>query len=220
MSFRRRDVAEHGFDERLRGRGVEVHSELSICLPLRRRGQRLVYDPAIVVHHFPQARGFGDEREEVSREAIHDAAHNEALQLLDYFGPPRRLVFGVWSSPSGPPALRASRCSRATSSPAGRMRWRPSARPSRVASRRGELDKRTVNPARHRMKTGGPSHFIRRSDMALLERIPFNVPEVHGAESDHVRTANGAGSAVGQPCLRPRVPGVARTSAPARAAGS
>jgi glycosyltransferase involved in cell wall biosynthesis len=97
MSFRRLEVAELGFDERLKGRGVEVHSELSICLPLRRRGLRLIYDPAILVRHYPQSRGFGDEREDLSREAIHDAAHNEALQLLDYLPAAQRSVFAVWS---------------------------------------------------------------------------------------------------------------------------
>lgn len=98
MSFRRAAVAGHGFDRRLRGRGVEVHSELSVCLPLRRRGLRLVYDPAIVVRHYPVARPYGDQRDDVRHEAIHDAAHNEALQLLDHFGPARRLVFVAWST--------------------------------------------------------------------------------------------------------------------------
>jgi glycosyltransferase involved in cell wall biosynthesis len=108
MSFRRREVAEHGFDSRLRGRGVEVHSELSICLPLRRRGLRLVYDPAIVVHHYPQSRGFGDEREAATRAAVRDGAHNEALALLDHFGPAQRIVFMVWGfaiGTSGAPGL-------------------------------------------------------------------------------------------------------------------
>ncbi|MDA0163877.1 glycosyltransferase [Solirubrobacter ginsenosidimutans] len=96
MSFRRTDVVAHGFDDRLRGRGVEVHSELSICLPLRRRGLRLLYDPSIVVRHYPQSRGFGREREDVSGEAIRDAAHNEGLQLLDYFSLSQRVVFSLW----------------------------------------------------------------------------------------------------------------------------
>src|SRR5262249_44259745 len=38
MAFRTAAILPFGFDERLRGRGVEVHSELSTCLPLRRRG--------------------------------------------------------------------------------------------------------------------------------------------------------------------------------------
>ena len=56
MAFRRAAVAGHGFDTRLSGLGAQPHSELSICLPLRKRGLRLVYDPAIVVHHHPASR--------------------------------------------------------------------------------------------------------------------------------------------------------------------
>jgi cellulose synthase/poly-beta-1,6-N-acetylglucosamine synthase-like glycosyltransferase len=96
MSFRRAAVIGYGFDERLRGRGAVVHSELSICLPLRRQGLRVVYDPSIVVAHFPAPRPHGDERDDFGRAATTSAAHNEALEILDYFGPVRRLVFLVW----------------------------------------------------------------------------------------------------------------------------
>jgi cellulose synthase/poly-beta-1,6-N-acetylglucosamine synthase-like glycosyltransferase len=96
MSFRRAAVATHGFDERLRGRGSQVHSELSICLPLRRQGLRLVYDPGIVVHHYPAPRPRGDRRDDLGGEAMFAAAHNEALAILEHFGPLRRLVFMAW----------------------------------------------------------------------------------------------------------------------------
>ncbi len=95
MSFRRAAVAGHGFDERLRGRGALVHSEVSICLPLRRRGLRIIYDPAIVVMHYPAPRPAGDHRR-MSTSAVTEAVHNETLAILDYFGPLRRLVFAVW----------------------------------------------------------------------------------------------------------------------------
>jgi len=97
MSFRREAVIGHGFDERLRGRGTQMHSELSICLPLRRRGFRLVYDPGIVVHHYPAPRGLGDRQEDLGGGKVMLAsAHNEALAILEYFGPLRRLVFMAW----------------------------------------------------------------------------------------------------------------------------
>ena len=95
MSFRRAAVAGHGFDERLRGDGAQVHSELSICLPLRRRGFRIVYDPSIVVEHHPAPRPRGDHRAP-TRQSVLDAAHNEALQVLDYLGPARRTMYGIW----------------------------------------------------------------------------------------------------------------------------
>jgi hypothetical protein len=97
MSFRREAVIGHGFDERLRGRGTQMHSELSICLPLRRRGLRLVYDPAIIVHHYPAPRGLGDRREDHGGgEVMLASAHNEALAILEHFGSLRRLMFMGW----------------------------------------------------------------------------------------------------------------------------
>lgn len=96
MSYRRQAVLGHGFDERLRGAGAVEHTEMSICLPLRRRGLRVVYDPNILVLHYPAPRQEGPGRTGFSAEAVVDATHNEALQILDYFGPARRLVFAVW----------------------------------------------------------------------------------------------------------------------------
>jgi cellulose synthase/poly-beta-1,6-N-acetylglucosamine synthase-like glycosyltransferase len=96
MSYRRRAVVGHGFDERLRGEGVQMHTELSICLPLRRRGLRVVYDPNISVLHYPAPRPLGHERDDFSHEAVASSTHNEALQILDYLGPGRRLVFMAW----------------------------------------------------------------------------------------------------------------------------
>jgi GT2 family glycosyltransferase len=98
MSFRREAVAEHGFDPRLRGHGAQLHSELSICLPLRRRGLRVVYDPAIVVDHYPAPRGYGVARGDASLAAIRDAAHNEALAVLDYGPVTRRITFTIWGA--------------------------------------------------------------------------------------------------------------------------
>ena len=96
MSFRRRDVAAHGFDTRLRGVGSQLHSELSICLPLRGRGLRVVYDPAILVRHYPAPRGYGVAREDASIATIRDAVHNEALAVLDHGPPARRAAFAIW----------------------------------------------------------------------------------------------------------------------------
>ncbi len=101
MSFRRSAVARLGFDERLRGEGATMHSELSICLPLRRRGLRVVYDPEIVVMHFPSPRLYGVQRSDLGSEAVFSAAHNEALEILDHVGAVRRLVYDVWGTTIG-----------------------------------------------------------------------------------------------------------------------
>jgi cellulose synthase/poly-beta-1,6-N-acetylglucosamine synthase-like glycosyltransferase len=97
MSFRREAVAPHGFDERLQGRGAVVHAELSICLPLRKSGLRLVYDPAVVVMHYPATRPAGDHRTSFDAGIVSAAAHNEALQILDYFPAHRRAIFRLWA---------------------------------------------------------------------------------------------------------------------------
>lgn len=97
MSFRRSAVSAFGFDERIWGDGAQVHSELSICLPLRRQGLRVIYDPGIVVMHHPAPRLAGAKREEMSAQAVRNSAHNEALALIDYFGPGRGLIFATWA---------------------------------------------------------------------------------------------------------------------------
>jgi glycosyltransferase involved in cell wall biosynthesis/GT2 family glycosyltransferase/predicted O-methyltransferase YrrM len=101
MSFRRSAVARLGFDQRLRGEGATMHSELSICLPLRRRGLRVVYDPEIEVMHFPSPRLYGVQRSDLGSEAVFAAAHNEALQILDHVGAVRRLVYDAWGTTIG-----------------------------------------------------------------------------------------------------------------------
>lgn len=97
MSFRRAAVIPHGFDERLRGPGAIVHAELSICLPLRKQQRRIVYDPAIVVMHYPAPRPAGDRRASLTAEATFNATHNETLQILDYLRPGRHPVFAAWA---------------------------------------------------------------------------------------------------------------------------
>jgi GT2 family glycosyltransferase len=96
MAFRRATVIDHGFDERLRGVGAQVNSEMTICLPLRRQGMRIVYDPEIVVMHYGAYRPAGDHRERLVPEVTEIATYNETLAILDYFGPLQRLVFTVW----------------------------------------------------------------------------------------------------------------------------
>jgi GT2 family glycosyltransferase len=96
MSLRREAAAGRGVDERLRGEGAQEHWELSICLPLRRRGLRVVYDPNISVLHYPAPRLAGHERDDFSSAVVASSTHNEALQILDYLGPIRRPLFIAW----------------------------------------------------------------------------------------------------------------------------
>jgi GT2 family glycosyltransferase len=97
MAFRHSQVIGLGFDERLQGKGAIVHHELSICLPLRRRGLRVVYDPSILVAHYPAVRSAGDDRTDLRPEVITVLSYNEALSILDYLAPWRRVVYMGWA---------------------------------------------------------------------------------------------------------------------------
>lgn len=83
MAYRRAAIEQIGFDPRLRGVGAQRHSELTLCLAVKRAGWDVVYDPAIAVDHregprFDERnqRGFADLGE------LRDAAHNELYAML------------------------------------------------------------------------------------------------------------------------------------------
>lgn len=83
------------FDERLIGVGTEHHSELALCLTLRRMGYRVVYDPAIAVDHHTQPRVNGTRK--FGEREVRDAAHNETLALLEYLSPVGKAIHLGWA---------------------------------------------------------------------------------------------------------------------------
>jgi cellulose synthase/poly-beta-1,6-N-acetylglucosamine synthase-like glycosyltransferase len=97
MSFRVDALRDLRFDERLRGEATQTHTELSVCLPLRARGARIVYDPEIRVDHFPAERPGGERRERLSFRSMADTVHNETLTVLEFLPPRGRLMFAGWS---------------------------------------------------------------------------------------------------------------------------
>jgi GT2 family glycosyltransferase len=97
MLLRRRAIPDRGFDERLRGSGAQMHSDLGLSLAIRRGGWRLLYDPAVLVGHFPAERFDEDRRNEFSSVATRNAAHNETLVLLEHLDLRRRALFLVWA---------------------------------------------------------------------------------------------------------------------------
>ncbi len=88
-----------GFDARLFGVATEHHSELGLCLRLRRMGHRVVYDPAIAVDHRPRPRAA--EAREFGPRQVRDATHNETLALLEHLSPPGRVAHILWSTAIG-----------------------------------------------------------------------------------------------------------------------
>jgi cellulose synthase/poly-beta-1,6-N-acetylglucosamine synthase-like glycosyltransferase len=98
MSYRRQAVEELRFDDRLKGNGAQVHNDLAFSLAVKRRGWKLIYDPAIAVNHYPAQRFDDDQRGNFNPTAIINQSHNEVLVLLDHLSPWRRLVFLIWSN--------------------------------------------------------------------------------------------------------------------------
>ncbi|HLM87315.1 MAG TPA: glycosyltransferase family 2 protein [Solirubrobacteraceae bacterium] len=94
LSVRGELLREIRCDERLLGVGTEHHWELGLCLTIRRRGFRVIYDPAIAVDHYPQPR-VDDSRQFSSRE-LRDATHNSSLAVLEHLPAWRRGPFLAW----------------------------------------------------------------------------------------------------------------------------
>lgn len=88
-----------GFDARLRGDGAQLHWEMGVCLPLRRAGWRLVYDPAIAVDHDVAPRHDADtlHRGIFAAAPLRDAVHNETVELLEGRGPVWWLWYLAWT---------------------------------------------------------------------------------------------------------------------------
>jgi GT2 family glycosyltransferase len=97
MSFRRAAIGGTRFDKALRGIGAQSDCELAFCLALRRRGMKLVYDPSIVVQHFPAVRHDNDHRIALTIQTQVDQAFNETITVLDHLGPVHRTVFLLWA---------------------------------------------------------------------------------------------------------------------------
>jgi hypothetical protein len=96
-------------DERLLGTGHQVHWEMDVTLGLRRRGWRVVYDPALVVDHYPAPRiDSADDRSRRKSRGVRNEAHNETLALLKWLPLHRGIValaYGVLVGSSATPGF-------------------------------------------------------------------------------------------------------------------
>jgi glycosyltransferase involved in cell wall biosynthesis len=98
MSFRRTAIERMRFDERMKGTGAQVHFELAFCLALKRANWKLIYDPEIVVDHYPARRFDEDRRKQFNSLAFANSVHNKTLVLLEHFPPMQRLAFILWTN--------------------------------------------------------------------------------------------------------------------------
>jgi GT2 family glycosyltransferase len=118
-----------GFDPRLRGDGAQMYWELGVCLPLRRAGWRLIYDPAVAVDHDVAPRHGGDHlhRGVFTAAPLTDAVHNETVELLEGRGMVSRIIYLTWAlvvgTREGPGLVQFARRS-LHADPTAWRRWR------------------------------------------------------------------------------------------------
>ncbi|NET02920.1 MAG: glycosyltransferase [Sphaerospermopsis sp. SIO1G2] len=97
MSFRTQAIANLKFDERMRGSGAQVHFEMAFSLTLKRAGWKIIYDPNVIVDHYPAQRFDEDKRQIFNAIAFTNLVHNETLVLLEHFSPIQKIVFIFWA---------------------------------------------------------------------------------------------------------------------------
>lgn len=91
----------------LRGSGAQVHNEVAIGLRVKSRGWKILYDPQIIVDHYPGTRFDDDVRSGRSKVATYDAAYNLTLSIGSQGFVPavRRLLYGLLMGDRGLPGI-------------------------------------------------------------------------------------------------------------------
>ncbi len=97
MSFRRAALARHRADTRLLGTGAQVHFEIGLCTDIRLDGWKIIYDPAVVVDHYPSIRHDSDKRTNFAFDAQFNKSHNEQVMILKSLRAWQRPAFLAWS---------------------------------------------------------------------------------------------------------------------------
>lgn len=138
MSYRASVLTEIGFDTNLRGVGAQAQNDMALSFAVRRSGWRLIYDPAVVVDHYPSTRHDNDQREKFDPSACTDAAFNKYWTVCKSMPHGARRLFAiVWcvvvGTDSQPGVLRALLALGRMDDPAMR-RWK-CARSGRRAAR-------------------------------------------------------------------------------------
>ncbi|SEA82838.1 Glycosyltransferase, GT2 family [Paraburkholderia sartisoli] len=98
MAFRRQAIGAVRFDPRLRGSGAQVHCEMAFCLDVMRRGWKLIYDPTLLVEHYPAQRSDEDQRYTFNDTAFYNASFNLRLIMCEHLPPLGRGMFVVYAS--------------------------------------------------------------------------------------------------------------------------
>lgn len=97
MSFYREAIRSFRFDKRLRGTGAQYRNELALCLEVKQRGWKLIYDPKAMMDHHYATRYDDDVREKFNATAVENSAHNEMFIILNYMQGGKRFVCLMYS---------------------------------------------------------------------------------------------------------------------------
>lgn len=98
MSFRRAAISHHKFDSNLLGTGAQVGNELALCLTIKKDGWKLVYDPNLLVDHYPAIRHDEDKRDSYNKVSFYNSVFNDTYIICSEFNSFIKIsVFFVWS---------------------------------------------------------------------------------------------------------------------------
>ena len=96
MSFRRAAINGLCFEAHLRGQGAQVHNDMCFSLAVKRRGWKLIYDPAVAVDHYPAPRSDTDQRGAFYSEAVENAAFNLMWATKTQMSGWKKYATGYW----------------------------------------------------------------------------------------------------------------------------
>jgi cellulose synthase/poly-beta-1,6-N-acetylglucosamine synthase-like glycosyltransferase len=98
MSFRAAAIGGLRFDKDLRGEGAQVCLDMAFSLAVQKRKWRLLFDPEVIVDHFPAPRFDPDQRTAPSLQAIENSSYNLFLTLRRHMKPGwRRRMALCWA---------------------------------------------------------------------------------------------------------------------------
>lgn len=102
MAFRAGAIQGIRFDTDLKGAGAQTCLDMGFSFDVKNRGWRLLYDPEIIVDHYPAKRFDADQRGKPSLEAAENTSFNFYLTLLRHMRPgwKRRMAL-FWATSVG-----------------------------------------------------------------------------------------------------------------------
>jgi len=89
MAFRTAMFGDLRLDSRLRGKGAQVAWELGLSLTLVATGHKLIYDPQVLVEHFPGVRPIEENRAYFNPVSHGDEIFNRTLIVMEFLATQR-----------------------------------------------------------------------------------------------------------------------------------